>query len=52
MKATIKTTPAQDKIIKKKLKEAKELRLAKLILYDSKLNAQTKINMITNLLQK
>lgn len=52
MKAKVKLTPTQKKLIESKLKKAKDTRIVKGIVYNSKLTSELKISLITNYLKK
>jgi hypothetical protein len=51
MKARVKLTPSQKKLIEAKLKQARQKRIVKGILYNPNLNSESKINLITNYLK-
>jgi hypothetical protein len=51
MKAKVKLTPTQKKVIEYKLKQARQKRIVKGILYNPSLNSESKLNLITNYLK-
>lgn len=51
MKANVNLTPSQKKLIEGKLKQARQKRIVKGILYNPSLSADSKINLITNYLK-
>jgi len=50
MKANVILTPRQKKVIEFKLKQAKQKRMVKSIIYNDKLTTDVKISMVKNIL--
>jgi hypothetical protein len=51
MKAKVKLTPNQKRVIEYKLKQARQKRIVKGILYNPSLTSESKLNLISNYLK-